>query len=293
MPAADDITVVVPTRGRSPFLGEALSSAAEQEPAEVILVEDGSAGTDGSGLPSGVRLLRTPGRGRSAARNAGLRAATTPFVAFLDDDDVLLPGGLLRLRERLAAAAGAALSFGPVRVVDGSGAPLEEWNELLAQRFGRLAKSRGGPEDLLATRCPIYTSATLVRPVAVLEAGGYDPDLHAYEDLDLYLRLARLAPLVACSGEPVTEYRLHGANTTSDDLYRGVLAVAAKHVSSLSGRERRLLVEWNADALWGLGLTARLRHEAAQSVFRDPQLLARPRFLKRLLGSFVRRSAVS
>jgi glycosyltransferase involved in cell wall biosynthesis len=232
-----------------------------------------------------------PGHGRSTARNAGIRAAATPFVALLDDDDVLLPGGLVRLRDRLAAATDAGLAFGPVRVVDGAGEPLAAWNELLAPRFEQLAASRCGPEDVLATRCPIYTSGTLVRPAAVLAAGGYDPALDAYEDLDLYLRLARAAPLVACPGEPVTAYRLHGANTTSDDLYRGVLAVAAKHVPSSSGRERRLLVEWNADALWGLGLTARLRREATRWALRDPGLLTQPRFLKRLAGSFVRRSS--
>jgi glycosyltransferase involved in cell wall biosynthesis len=286
---ADDVTVVVPTRGCSPFLGEALSSAVAQGPAEVILVEDGPCGIDESLFPPGVRVVRVAAAGRSAARNSGVRAASTPFVAFLDDDDVMLPEGIVRLRDRLVASPRAALAFGPVRVIDGAGEPMIEWNELLAPRFEQLASSRCAAVDVLATRCPIYTSATLVRPAAVLAAGGYDPGLDAHEDLDLYLRLA---PLAACTGVPVTAYRLHGANTPSDDLYRSLLAVAAKHLPSASRRERRLLVEWRADALWGLGLMAQLRRESVRSILRDPALLTRPQFVKRLVGSYLRRTGV-
>src|SRR5256886_10764453 len=54
---------------------------------EVILVDDGS--TDDTAAIAGqydVRLIRTPNRGLSSARNAGLAAATGEIVAYLDDD---------------------------------------------------------------------------------------------------------------------------------------------------------------------------------------------------------------
>ena len=71
---------------------------------EVILVDDGS--TDGTAdlvrkaFP-GVLVLQQPNGGVSAARNAGLDAATGDYVAFVDADDRLFP-------DALAAAAAAA-----------------------------------------------------------------------------------------------------------------------------------------------------------------------------------------
>src|SRR5256885_101342 len=54
---------------------------------EVIVVDDGS--TDGTAAIASeydVRLIRTPNRGLSSARNTGLAAATGEIVAYLDDD---------------------------------------------------------------------------------------------------------------------------------------------------------------------------------------------------------------
>src|SRR5213078_223155 len=61
----------------------------------------------------------------------------------------------------------------------------------------------------------------------------------AYEDLDLYLRLARAGDLLPVDGEPVTTYRLHGANTPSPRLYEGALRVAEKHLPRTSRRAAR------------------------------------------------------
>ena len=186
MPSAD-VTVVIPTLGASPYLRQAVESALAEDPAEVIVVVNGGAKVD----VAGARVLRRAEAGRSAARNAGVEAARTPFVAFLDDDDLVLPGRLGRQRAALEEVDGAPLSFGRVRVVDDDEAPLDEWNRLLSARFRRLARRGATYEELLAAQAPIYTSATLVRRGAFLAAGGYDARFEAYEDLDLYLRMAR------------------------------------------------------------------------------------------------------
>jgi hypothetical protein len=195
----------------------------------------------------------------------------------LDDDDLVLPG---RLARQAQALGDASLAFGRVQVVDGEGWPRADWNQLLERRFPE------GPVDaarLLSRQTPVYTSATLVRRAAFLAAGGYDPALDAYEDLDLYLRLGRLVPT---PGGPVAVYRLHGENTPSDRLYEGVLAVTAKHLPESRGSLRRALLARRIDALWGL---RRLRGEAARAALSEPLLLARPRFLRQLAGSALRR----
>jgi glycosyltransferase involved in cell wall biosynthesis len=247
-------------------------------------VEDGTRKVDARSLGE-ARLLRIDAVGRSAARNAGVEAATTPFIAFLDDDDLVLPGRLQRQRDTLLATPSASLSFGRVRVVDRHERPLPDWNERLERRFRRVPESGVRFSGLLATRAPVYTSATMVRHASFVEAGGYDPRLEAHEDLDLYLRLSRLGPLVPCPGEPVAAYRLHGENTPSARLYEGALAVTAKHLPTARGREWRLLEERRVDALWGLGRFHEARREAARAAFADPLLLIRPVFAKRLLGA--------
>ena len=279
-----DVTVVIPTLGESPYLREAVESALAERPAEVIVVVNGGAEVD---VP-GARVLRRGERGRSAARNLGVEAARTPFVAFLDDDDAALPGRLERQRAALDDAWWAPLAFGRVRVVDGDGNPRDDWNRLLNRRFDRLGRTVSY-EDVLAVQAPIYTSATMVRRDAFLAVGGFDPAFEAYEDLDLYLRLARAGDLLAVDGDPVTTYRLHGANTPSARLYEGALRVAEKHLPRTSGRARRLLLERRVDALWGLGRAADARRAAVRALREQPALALHPRFARRLAAAALRR----
>jgi hypothetical protein len=139
----------------------------------------------------------------------------------------------------------------------------------------------------LLVDCPIYTSATLVSREAFLAAGGYDPALDAYEDLDLYLRLARSRGLVGVDGDPVSAHRRHASNTPSEALYRGSLLVVEKHLPGASRAARELLLERRVDALWGLGDFAAARAEALRAVRSEPGLLARRGFVRRLAGSLL------
>src|SRR5919109_858912 len=99
MPRAPDVTVVIPTKDRWDLLSTAaLPSALGQEDVdlEVVVVDDGS--TDET--PDHVVGLRDPrlrivrhdrSLGVAQARNAGIRAANSDWIAFLDDDDVWAP----------------------------------------------------------------------------------------------------------------------------------------------------------------------------------------------------------
>jgi glycosyltransferase involved in cell wall biosynthesis len=277
------VTVVIPAHGPGPFLADAVASALAEEPAEVLVVEDGTDGVDASALGD-VRLLRLPHVRRSRARNAGVEAAQTPFVAFLDEDDVSLPGRLERQRAALGNAPHATMTYGPVTVVDEGLRPHVEWNDILAPRFAELV-ARGSTFDAIAeVGGPLYLSATMIRRNAFLATGGFDPDFDAHEDLDLYLRLARDGAFVPTTGDPVTLYRVHGTNTPSDALYRGTLGVTAKHLTGARGAGRRALLERRVDALWSLGDFPAARREAAKAALAEPRLLRHPRFVKRLLG---------
>lgn len=82
------ITVVIPTIGR-PRLRDTLAALPG---IPVVVADDRKDPAPPLEVPAGVRVVRSGGRGPAAARNAGLRAVDTPWVAFLDDDVVPSPG---------------------------------------------------------------------------------------------------------------------------------------------------------------------------------------------------------
>lgn len=95
------LSVIIPTRNRAQLVCEAIESALNQRPAqvEVIVVNDASTDETANVLAeifgSRIKLLTMPRRrGAGAARNAGVRLATGELLAFLDDDDLWLPGKL-------------------------------------------------------------------------------------------------------------------------------------------------------------------------------------------------------
>ena len=169
-----EVSVVVATRDRPERLGGLLSSLSAQQfrDFEVVVVDDGS--TRGAPpVPEGVRLLRHErSLGPSAARNTGWRAASSPYVAFIDDDCVASPGWLSAL---LAAARPAAIVQGPVSPI-----PSER------SRLGPFSRSLW--VDRLG---PWFQAANVLYPRDLLErVGGFDADAFPFagEDCDLAWR---------------------------------------------------------------------------------------------------------
>lgn len=92
------VSVIIPVYNGERYLAEAIESVLQQTlpPAEVIVVDDGSA--DGSGAVAqsfaAVRYLRQVNGGSNAARNRGILHSTGDFLAFLDADDLWMPDKL-------------------------------------------------------------------------------------------------------------------------------------------------------------------------------------------------------
>src|SRR5271169_4507748 len=90
------VSTIIPTFNRAHVVAEAIESVLRQTvPAEqIIVVDDGS--TDDTidvltRFDGRISVIRQAHSGVSAARNAGMRAATGDWIAFLDSDDVWLP----------------------------------------------------------------------------------------------------------------------------------------------------------------------------------------------------------
>ncbi|WP_127783594.1 HAD-IIIA family hydrolase [Rhodococcus sp. X156] len=107
-----DYAVVIPSLGR-PSLQRLLDTLAAQHeplPREVVVVDDRAEAPDelkltvDAALPWAARVLRGHGRGPAAARNAGWRVTSTPWVCFLDDDVELPADWSQHLAADLSAA---------------------------------------------------------------------------------------------------------------------------------------------------------------------------------------------
>ena len=218
VPAADDgprtagprATVVIATCDRPDVVDRAVASAlAQTEPdVEVVVVDDGTTApfalrTD----DPRVRVLRTSGRqGANRARNLGLRAARGEWVAFLDDDDELLPG----MVERSLAAGRASTLPPPVSVISG----IEEVDPRghTRVRLPTTSRRRGLRYHLETdvddeTRYGLASYNTLLAPAALLrDIGGFDESIRAFMHTDLLLRLNRASSIQAV-GEPT--YRMY------------------------------------------------------------------------------------
>jgi LmbE family N-acetylglucosaminyl deacetylase len=187
------VSVVLRTCERPELLAEALASlaASTYRRVEVVLVVDGGgAAPVPAGFPFPVRRVDlVPRRGRAGAANAGVQAAGGALLGFLDDDDLLEPEHLATLVGVLGAAGvRAAYSDAAVAVYELAGGG---WQQV--ER--RLPYSRDFDPDLLLLDNYIPLHTLLAERELWLAAGPFDPALPFFEDWDLLIRLAALAPL--------------------------------------------------------------------------------------------------
>jgi LmbE family N-acetylglucosaminyl deacetylase/glycosyltransferase involved in cell wall biosynthesis len=199
------ISVVVRTRNRTDLLAEALGSLAEGEyrRAEVVLVNDGGeppAVPDGYPLPV-VRVDLAENRGRAAAAEAGVAAATGEYVAFLDDDDLAAPEHLATLAG-LVSAPGVRVAYTDAAVavyeLDAEGG----W----VCRERRLPYSRDFDPDVLLVDNYIPFNTLLIERSLFAEVGPFDASLPFFEDWELLIRLSALTPFHHCA-HVTCEYR--------------------------------------------------------------------------------------
>ncbi len=186
------LSVVVRTKDRPALLAEALASlaASTYRRAEVVLVNDGGAPPEPPAdfpLPV-VRVDLDGNRGRAAAAEAGVGAATGDFVAFLDDDDLAAP-------EHLATLAGLVSAPG-VRVAYADAAvgvyELEAGGWRCKER--RLPYSRDFDPDLLLADNYIPFNTLAIDRALFVEVGPFDRSLPFFEDWDFLIRLADRVP---------------------------------------------------------------------------------------------------
>lgn len=116
------VSVIVPTYNRASLVTQAVDSLLAQTrvPDEIIVVNDGSKDDTEKVLQKyqrPVKVINQPNGGLASARNAGLKAATGDFVAFLDDDDTLTPDSIEKRASFLEKYPEKPIVYGNIEVI--------------------------------------------------------------------------------------------------------------------------------------------------------------------------------
>jgi GT2 family glycosyltransferase len=222
----DRITVVVATQNRR----EELLRSLPRHEAPVVLIDNGS--TDGT--PQAVReqlphvQVVEVGRNLGAtARTVGVRRATTPFVAFADDDSWWAPGCLEQAADLLDTHSRLGLVTG--RILIGPDERPDPVSEQMADDVLGPRDDLPGPAVLGFLAC-----AAVVRRDAYLGAGGFDDVIFFYgEEQKLALDLAVAGWGLAYVPDLVVH---HHPSPARDPLARRRLAVRNDVLTALMRR---------------------------------------------------------
>jgi glycosyltransferase involved in cell wall biosynthesis len=190
---------IIPTIGRSSLdvaINSVLTQKLPQADFEIIVVNDSGNPLQKKDWHSSprVRLINTNKCERSFARNSGAAIAKGKYLAFLDDDDWILPDALENFWKLATKHPDAAWLYGGIRIVDEQGKVLAEINSGLNGNC--LSQIIGG------AWAPIQ--ASLIRARVFFEIGGFSPFICGTEDEDLcrrsayYGEFANTPEVVAC-----------------------------------------------------------------------------------------------
>ncbi len=260
MPAALDISVVIPVRNAEGLLEECLASVAASGPAEVIVVDGMS--TDGTldiARRHGATILSDEGKGLPYARLLGTQHARTRRVLLLDADVILPEGSLAALLAEFEEGGYAALQAGQ-NSVGGPG----YWGQALAYHH-----RTGRSKNWFGLVCTIFERDVLLEH-------GFDASFLSGEDIELRWRLQQHGSRIGVSQRTVVTHRFGDGFGFAVDQWlmdgKGLIRMVGKH------RLRGL-------PLLGLPLAGAVRGILLALVKRQPRWV--PYFLCYGVGNYV------
>ncbi len=235
------VSVVIPSYNSAAYVTQTIDSLLEDPypNLEIIVVDDGSTDDTQARLASYAEQivnLRKENGGLASARNFGMAAAKGEYIAWLDADDLNIPGRIGLQSEVLQRRDDVDLVCGAFEAFDENG---ELRETTLYTYYDRLGQSNG-LQDFYSEKVPSFTDlkaassdaavgtvdlyvgrvwehlvwgnfvhppTIMVRRRAYERAGDLDGTIPTCEDWDYFTRIARTGKL-ACLDTPLIKYRL-------------------------------------------------------------------------------------
>lgn len=200
------VSIVTPTYNMAHYLEETIRSVLSQDyPHIEYLVLDGGS-RDGTvallkRYEGRLRWVSEPDNGQADAINKGFRQTRGEIFAFLNADDIYLPGAVSAAVEQFRKTPRAAVVYGEAWYTSESGEIIRRYP---TQPFSR---------DLLLSQCYICQPASFIRRDVWEQAGGLNANLHYALDYDLWIRIAQRHHMVAIPAYLATS-RMYAANKT-------------------------------------------------------------------------------
>jgi len=203
------ISIVTPSFNQVNFLRQTIESVLSQDypNLEYIIIDGGS--TDGS--PDIIQDYADqlayweslPDKGQTDAINKGFAKATGKYLAWLNSDDVYQPGAVAEAVAYLEAHPDVGMVYGDCTFIDAQG-----------EKIGTFPAAQTDYQRLRRGYVHIPQQAAFFRQDLWQQVGPLDPSFFFAMDYDLWVRLAKEAPLVYLPGRDWASFRLHGEAKT-------------------------------------------------------------------------------
>ncbi len=209
------VTTIIPAYNHAPTLAQAIDSACAQEidDHEVIVVNDGSTDNTAAILASygyRIKTITQANRGINRSRNSAIHIARGEYIAFLDADDIWLPGHLQRSCAVLDKNPAAVLAFTDIIPMDNHGEMGSPW----------IVGKDPSLKNLLTHGWRIYPSAVTMRRSVLESCGGFDEHLTKLADSYLWMRAREFGPFEYIA-EPLVIYRIIDFSQIGDNYAVG------------------------------------------------------------------------
>lgn len=249
------VSCIVPTHNRSDLLPRAIRSIQKQtyKNIEIIVVSDGSTDNTDSIMEDlcqqdeRIRFIKySPAQGGNFARNRGIQEAQGDYIAFLDDDDEWLDTKLDKQIDLLKRNKNIGMSYTGVRIIY-----VDENMEysFIGKADGDLSK------EILFSNVIGTTSSVLIKKEILLKCGGFDNNLKAAQDHDLWIRICQVCKIGVVSEKLINYYNYSSSHQISTNAEKYVCAykyIEDKYSDLYSKLTKREMEKRNINMLIGI-----------------------------------------
>jgi len=196
------VSIVMPTRNHGHFIRESIDSVLSQSYPNVELIVMDGASTDDTveilkSYGERIRWISEPDNGQADAINKGMGKVSGDILAYLNSDDILLPGALEKVVDYFNEHPECDMVYGDADYIDKDGYVTGQY---VTAEFSF---------DRLMHDCCVCQPAAFWRRRAAERTGAFNAELQTAMDYEYWLRLAADGSIIHYTRQKLAQSRLH------------------------------------------------------------------------------------